>query len=330
MKFMNQKLASRPRSAFTLIELLAGMAILSIMVLMLARFFTESTRAWDAGGEEDLENLIRYQLEPEVYSINSLTILTNGLSERGLKNMPIHLKTDTGMHRLGMEPEQVLAVWNKYKESELFDLRSVFTHLFASEASSKDTMTEEQLTIFEALKNNIRASGGDHILFHALNTGGVTRFPDHQYNMVRLGIGLYGYSPAPNGPALEPTMGLYSAISQIRDVPAGETVGYGGAFVLESDRRVAVIPIGYADGVSRKLGNGRGSVFVKGQRASFLGNICMDMSMVDITHCNCKEGDEVIIFGEKLSIEEFSRDMKTIPYEALTNISAALRVKSSG
>lgn len=268
----------------------------------------------------EFPSLVEHKLEPEIYSLNLLRAFIDFAKEKKLYSYPVHLKFDTGMHRLGIEEEEVGELIGLIEDNEFVHVRTAFSHLFSSDGEDMN-LPRKQIEKFERIKDRLTSEIRHPIIFHILNSAGITRFPESCMDMVRLGIGLYGFTGDPTfSSKLLPVIGWRTMISQIKDVKAGETVGYGGSFTLANDSRIAVIPVGYADGISRLLGNGKGEVAIKGARCPFLGNICMDMSMVDISQVTCEEGDEVELIGENISIEELAASRETIPYEILTSI----------
>ena len=260
-----------------------------------------------------------YQLEPVVYSFPSLEALIRS----GVQGLKIHVEIDTGMHRLGFAPADMGELGLRIKDLDLaIEVASVFSHLAASETSESDNFTLGQLEVFSAAAAVLETGLGYTVLKHIENTGGILRFADARFTMVRLGIGLYGVDP--RGlveAALQPVTRWVSAISQVQLVKAGEGVGYGMHGVSDRDREVAVIAAGYADGLWRADGQANSGVWIKGVEAPFVGNICMDMAMVDVTGLNCKPGDEVELFGENLRVETLAQRRATIPYEVLTAVS---------
>jgi alanine racemase len=260
-----------------------------------------------------------YQLEPVVYSFQSLEALIRS----GVQGLKIHVEIDTGMHRLGFAPADMGELGLRIKDLDLaIELASVFSHLAASETSDSDNFTLGQLEVFSAAAAVLETGLGYTVLKHIENTGGILRFADARFTMVRLGIGLYGVDP--RGlveAALQPVTRWVSTISQVQLVKAGEGVGYGMHGVSDRDREVAVIAAGYADGLWRADGQANSGVWIKGVEAPFVGNICMDMAMVDVTGLNCKPGDEVELFGENLRVETLAQRRSTIPYEVLTAVS---------
>jgi alanine racemase len=260
-----------------------------------------------------------YQLEPVVYSFQSLEALIRS----GVQGLKIHVEIDTGMHRLGFAPADMGELGLRIKDLDLaIELASVFSHLAASETSESDNFTRDQLEVFSAAAAVLETGLGYTVLKHIENTGGILRFADARFTMVRLGIGLYGVDPRGLGEAaLQPVTRWVSTISQVQLVKAGEGVGYGMHGVSDRDREVAVIAAGYADGLWRADGQAHSGVWIKGMEAPFVGNICMDMAMVDVTGLNCKPGDEVELFGENLRVETLAQRRATIPYEVLTAVS---------
>ena len=260
-----------------------------------------------------------YQLEPVVYSFQSLEALIRS----GVQGLKIHVEIDTGMHRLGFAPADMGELGLRIKDLDLaIEVASVFSHLAASETSESDNFTRVQLEVFSAAAAVLETGLGYTVLKHIENTGGILRFADARFTMVRLGIGLYGVDP--RGlveAALQPVTRWVSTISQVQLVKAGEGVGYGMHGVSDRDREVAVIAAGYADGLWRTDGQANSGVWIKGVEAPFVGNICMDMAMVDVTGLNCKPGDEVELFGENLRVETLAQRRATIPYEVLTAVS---------
>ena len=260
-----------------------------------------------------------YQLEPVVYSFQSLEALIRS----GVQGLKIHVEIDTGMHRLGFAPADMGELGLRIKDLDLaIEVASVFSHLAASETSDSDNFTLGQLEVFSAAAAVLETGLGYTVLKHIENTGGILRFADARFTMVRLGIGLYGVDPRGLGEAaLQPVTRWVSTISQVQLVKAGEGVGYGMHGVSNRDREVAVIAAGYADGLWRTDGQANSGVWIKGVEAPFVGNICMDMAMVDVTGLNCKPGDEVELFGENLRVETLAQRRSTIPYEVLTAVS---------
>ncbi|MDD4515754.1 bifunctional UDP-N-acetylmuramoyl-tripeptide:D-alanyl-D-alanine ligase/alanine racemase [Massilibacteroides sp.] len=263
-------------------------------------------------------------LEPEIYSFRLLDALIKETERRGITSYPIHIKIDTGMHRLGFQPDDVPEICNHLKEQSGVVVRSVFSHLAGSDSSEHDAFTRQQFARFEEAAKTLEEGLQQKVTKHILNSAGIERFPEHQMDMVRLGIGLYGVS-ASGQKGLRNVSTLRTTILQIQQVPAGESIGYGRMSYVKRDSMIAIIPIGYADGLNRHFSNGGGEVVINGKRCPIIGNICMDACMIDITDIKAKEGDSVIIFGEELPVSELSGKLKTISYEILTSVSPRVK-----
>ena len=269
--------------------------------------------------------LFQYHLEPEIYGFRLLDALIHAAEHEGITNFPVHIKLDTGMHRLGFDPEKdmPLLIERLHRQTALIP-RSVFSHFVGSDSKDFDAFSELQYTRFLSGAEHLQEAFPYPILRHICNSAGIERFPERQLDMVRLGLGLYGIDSCDNR-TIHNVSTLRTTILQIHDVKAGESVGYSRRTVLERDSRIASIPIGYADGLNRLLGNRHGFCLVNGKKAEYVGNICMDVCMIDVTGIPCEEGDLVTIFGEGLSPSELASRCGTIPYEILTGI--APRVK---
>ncbi|WP_321479265.1 bifunctional UDP-N-acetylmuramoyl-tripeptide:D-alanyl-D-alanine ligase/alanine racemase [uncultured Bacteroides sp.] len=270
------------------------------------------------------KTMFDYKLEPEVYSFHLLDALIKEAEKEGITNFPIHIKLDTGMHRLGFAPEDMPALIKRLKSQNSVIPRSVFSHMVGSDSPQFDAFTRVQIETFDKASTELQSEFSHKILRHICNSAGIERFPDSQFDMVRLGIGLYGVNPIDNS-IINNVSTLRTTILQVRDVPAEDTVGYGRKGHLTRYSRIAAIPIGYADGLDRHLGNGKGYCLVNGQKAAYVGNICMDVCMIDVTDIDCKEGDKVVIFGDELPITVLSDLLGTIPYEVLTGISSRVK-----
>lgn len=266
------------------------------------------------------DTMIENRLEPNIYRKGLLEEFDISLRRNAVRNFPVHIKIDTGMRRLGFDSEKELSEVAAFvKASDTIFIRSVFSHLAVSEEESNDEYTLWQFDQFEMLSEVIIKEFDHRILRHILNSAGIERFPGKQYDMVRLGIGLYGVSPTMDEEMVNVAT-LKTVISQIRELKPGETIGYGRAGKVERLSKIAVLPIGYADGLDRRLGNGKGNVLLNNLRVPFIGNICMDMSMIDVTDVEAAEGDTVIIFGSGINIKEVAESQGTIPYEVLTSV----------
>lgn len=266
------------------------------------------------------KTMFDYRLEPEVYSFHLLNELIKAAEREGVTSFPIHVKIDTGMHRLGFVPDEVPRLVERLHRQTAVIPRSVFSHLVGSDAERFDAFTHQQIEAFDRASQMLQEGFKHKILRHICNTAGIERCPEAQFDMVRLGIGLYGIDPYSNR-ILHNVTTLKTTILQIHDVPADETVGYSRKGVLARDSRIAAIPIGYADGLNRHLGNGHAYCLVNGKKAPYVGNICMDVCMVDVTDIDCKEGDKVVVFGDSLPVTVLSDILDTIPYEILTGVS---------
>ena len=270
------------------------------------------------------KTMFDYKLEPEVYSFHLLDALIREAEKEGITNFPIHIKLDTGMHRLGFAPADMPRLIERLKQQHAVIPRSVFSHFVGSDSASFDYFTRQQIELFEGASGQLQAAFPHKILRHICNTAGIERFPGAQFDMVRLGLGLYGINPIDNT-ILHNVSTLKSTILQLRDVSEEETVGYSRKGRLTRPSRIAAVPIGYADGLNRHLGNGHAYCLVNGQQAPYVGNICMDVCMIDVTGIDCREGDTVEIFGDHLPITVLSDVLQTIPYEVLTGISTRVK-----
>jgi alanine racemase len=270
------------------------------------------------------EAMIRYNLEPEIYSLSSFDHFVDVASRHGLVQYPVHIKIDSGMHRLGFMPGEIETLAGKIRSAESVKIFSVFSHLAASEDPSLDDFTHRQVKVFLEAVSRIIDATGYAFLRHICNSAGIIRFPQYQFEMVRPGIGIYGAGEF-NGLDLKPAGRFKSRVSQVKLIPAGEPVGYGCADVSDKDRIICIVPVGYADGLNRKLGNRKGNLLIRNRRVPIIGNVCMDMCMVDITGINAEAGDEAEIFGENIRIDELAEKCQTIPYEILTSIPARVK-----
>lgn len=270
------------------------------------------------------EELYSSDLEPEVYNFRILEAFIKEAERRGITHYPVHLKIDTGMHRLGFLPEQIPEMIGLLKRQKGLKVRSVFSHLSASESWHFDDFTHQQMDIFRDVADEIEKAFRYPIYKHILNSAGIERFHDTKWDMTRLGIGLYGIS-ASGLTGLRNACTLKTTILQIKHVFSNETIGYGRKEKLDRDARIATIRFGYADGLDRQFGNRKGKVLINGQYAPIVGNVCMDLCMVDVTDIKAEEGDTVILFGEGLSVIELAESIGTIPYEILTSVSPRVK-----
>lgn len=278
--------------------------------------------------EPSYDAMIHHDLEPEIFSFRVMKLFEDAVRRNGRQDSayPIHIKLDTGMHRLGFEPHEVNELAVRLGNSRLLEVRSVFSHLAGSDESEHDEFTRLQVKKFSEMAEVICSRFDYPILKHILNSAGVGRFPGAQFDMVRLGIGLYGVGSGPDEQQqLKNVSTLRTTISQIKNIPSGESVGYSRRFKASRDMRIATVPIGYADGLSRRLSNGKGKLWIGGKPAPIVGSVCMDMCMIDVTDIRCEEGDEAIVFGHEHTVRELARDMDTIPYEVFTGISRRVK-----
>ncbi|MCS6832260.1 MAG: alanine racemase, partial [Flammeovirgaceae bacterium] len=281
---------------------------------------------------ETFEKLLEYRLEPEVYSFRQLAAFTEFLVEKNLSSYPIHLNIDTGMARLGFTPKEVAQLIDVIKQyGQYVRIASIYSHLAAADEAKYASFTEKQIADFQSVARQITEEialpQGYRPLWHILNSAGITRYPKAQFDMVRLGIGLHGIEVNQlYQSSLRVVSTLKTNISQIKYLAKGETVGYGcRGIALHENTKIGTIAIGYADGFSRAFSRGVGKVWINGKLAPVIGNVCMDMTMIDLTDIPAEEGDEVIIFGEQLPIQHLAEAIHTIPYEILTSVSERVK-----
>jgi len=284
--------------------------------------------------EQSLDLLLKYNLEPEIYSLHILGLIEKAIerNQTALQDaVPVHIKLDTGMHRLGFGEEGLDELSERLRLNPHLRVRSVFSHLAASEDPAEDAFTRTQIRLFEKMSKKITQNLDGPVLRHILNSAGITRFPEAQFDMVRIGIGLYGVGADEAGQAqLRNVSTLRTVVTQVKRIPAGDTVGYNRLGKAARELLIAIVPVGYADGLDRRLGNGCGSLFLHGQPVPIIGNVCMDLTMLDVTSLSengieVKEGDEVIVFGDRYPAGELAKRAGTIPYEILTGISARVK-----
>ncbi|HNX66253.1 MAG TPA: bifunctional UDP-N-acetylmuramoyl-tripeptide:D-alanyl-D-alanine ligase/alanine racemase [Bacteroidales bacterium] len=268
-----------------------------------------------------MDMMIRYNLEPEIYSLDSYQSFLKAAAHNGVRQYPIHIKIDTGMHRLGFNMGETVMLAGMLQGEERVRVAFIFSHLAGSDDPTLDHFSHKQAHILLEASEIIREKTGYSFGMHLLNSSGIPRFPQYQFNMVRPGIGLYGIGDYP-GLKLQHTGRFVTSVSQVKDIPAGDPVGYGCLDIADHARKIAIVPVGYADGLRRSLGNGHGHLFIGGKKTPLVGNICMDMCMTDVTGLDVRTGDSAEIFGENISIEEVARWCNTIPYEILTSIPA--------
>ena len=271
------------------------------------------------------KTMFDYDLEPEVYSFRLLDALVRAARKEGITGWPVHVKLDTGMHRLGFDPiNDMDELIDRLKHQNAIIPRSVFSHFVGSDSDGFDEFSARQFALFDQGSSRLQSAFTHKILRHMDNSAGISHFPDRQMDMCRLGLGLYGVDPRDNR-ILNTVSTLKTTILQMRHVPAGDTVGYSRKGIIDHDSVIAAIPIGYADGLNRHLGNRRCYCLVNGQKAEYVGNICMDVAMIDVTGIDCHEGDMVEIFGDHLPVTVLSDIIDTIPYEVLTGVSSRVK-----
>ncbi len=272
-------------------------------------------------GTDFFPEIIDYKLEPGIPNLYSLEALCAYLKERGIKDYPIHIKLDTGMHRLGFMSSEIPELMDFLKAHDEVKVKSLYSHLAAAEDSAEDEFTLGQIGMFEKNASQISEALAYRPMWHLLNSAGIERFPEYQYDMVRLGIGIYGISALPDV-RLAPVASLKVKVLQVKRLNSGDgTIGYGRhGHIAPEGTVIATIPVGYADGINRHLGRGAASFSVCGKRAPTIGNICMDMCMIDVTGIDVKVGDTVTIFGSDPTVSELAAILDTIPYEILTAV----------
>jgi alanine racemase len=274
--------------------------------------------------KSSFDTIIRNKFEPEIFSFAVLQDFTEAVKKAGITQFPVHLKLDSGMHRLGFMESEIDNLIVLLKNQNSLKIQSIFSHLAGSDEEQFDNFTNEQIKVFRFNSDKIIQAFPYKIMRHILNSAGIERFPDAQFDMVRLGIGLYGIS-ALDATNVKNISTLKTVILQTKEVDKDESVGYSRKFLAKKPTRIGILPIGYADGLHRCLGNGVGKLLVNGKFVPIIGNICMDMCMIDITDIKAEEGDEVIVFGDNNPITEIAKQMNTIPYEVLTSISPRVK-----
>lgn len=274
----------------------------------------------------NFKTLIEHCLEPSLYSQRVLKAFITVAEELKQKNYPIHIKFNTGLNRLGFAETETETILSLLEKSAAIKVKSLFSHLAASEVIEEKAFTLKQISTFNNIARTVTKALGYQPLLHQSNTSGLLNFPEAHFDMIRSGIGLYGFG---NDPVfdkyLKPIATLKTVISQIHTLEAGDTLGYNRAFKANTLTKTATLPIGHADGISRQFGNGNGYVFIQGKKAPILGNVCMDMIMVDITNIDCQEGDEVIVFGPEHTAEHLSGSINSISYEIITAVSQRVK-----
>ena len=276
--------------------------------------------------EKNLELIIKYCLEPSLYSKRILTqflSITNTLEHT---EYPVHLKFNTGLNRLGFKGSDLDFITSNLLDDKSVKVKSIFSHLAASEDKSEKEFSHSQINLFEKIAAKFEVNFGFKPMMHMCNTSGIINYPEAHYDIVRLGIGLYGFgNDKQETSKLKNVLSLTSIISQIHTIEKGESIGYNRGFVATKTIRTATIPIGHADGISRRLSNGKGWVTIDNEKSLIIGNVCMDMIMVDVTDIKCQEGDKVMIFNNQETVEQLAKNSNTISYELLTAISQRIK-----
>ncbi|MGD2033635.1 MAG: bifunctional UDP-N-acetylmuramoyl-tripeptide:D-alanyl-D-alanine ligase/alanine racemase [Bacteroidales bacterium] len=272
---------------------------------------------------ENYDDVIEYGLEPEIFHFTGLDEMAKTLTTHQIPEYPVQIKLDTGMHRLGFMPKEIPELIKRLEKSRNLRVKAIFSHLAASDNPEEDAFTLRQIDLFTGICDTISKRLGYQPVRHILNSAGIERFPQAHFDMVRLGIGLHGISSI--NKKLRSVSTLKTKISQIKEVTPGDTIGYNRHGKVKNNARIGIIPVGYADGLNRKLGNYNGMVWVRNKLVPFIGDICMDMCMIDVTGLHAEEGEEVVVFGEKNPIHEIAKKIGTIPYEVLTGISTRVK-----
>ena len=274
------------------------------------------------------DNIIKYHLEPEVFSFRNLEFIEKAMQNMALPEahpLNVHIKLDTGMHRLGFSNSELSELIRRIQANPLLNVKSVFSHLATADNPAEDEFTKSQIRNFEE-GSRLIVDAFPQALRHILNTAGISRFPQYQFDMVRLGIGLYGIPTCEvDKGVLQPVVSLKTTINQIKYIPKGDSIGYNRHGHAERDMRIGIVPIGYADGLSRLLGNGNGVFYVHGNPVKVIGDICMDMCMLDLTDVAASEGDTVVIFDAEHDIADTAKACQTIPYEIMTRVSQRVK-----
>lgn len=274
----------------------------------------------------NLKHAIAYNLEPSLYNDKILNAFIKIAAQQGTKEYPVHIKFNTGLNRLGFFDSDVGYVANKLKNLSHIKITSLFSHLAASEDINERDFSLQQIRTFNTIVENFEKITGKVPIKHMANTSGILNYPEAHFNMVRSGIGLYGFAnDKTQNTKLKPIAALKSIISQIHRIEKGESVGYNRAYIARDAAKIATIPLGHADGIGRHYGNGVGKIVINGKKATIIGNVCMDMIMVDVTNIDCNEGDAVTVFGEEQTAEEFATTANTISYELITAVSQRIK-----
>jgi alanine racemase len=276
----------------------------------------------------NLNTLIQHKLIPTLYSFKILELFKHALIKEKVENYPVHLKINTGLNRIGFNSKEISKLIDSINNDGLIKIDGIYSHLAASEDKHELEFSLKQINLFKKSFTKIVESIKNKPIIHVCNTSGAISFPDAHFDMIRSGIGLYGFSnKLTKSGSLVPVVSLKSIISQINDIKKGDSVGYNRGYISEEKLRVATIPLGHADGISRIYGNGKGFVYINNKKANIIGNVCMDMLMVNVSNIDCKEGDEVIVFNEKYTAEQLAEAAGTISYELLTALSQRIKRK---
>tara|TARA_B100001057_G_scaffold411406_1_gene427021 strand:- start:1259 stop:2347 length:1089 start_codon:yes stop_codon:yes gene_type:complete len=275
----------------------------------------------------NFKNIIEQKLEPALYSKRSWVEFKKLLKESQSSNYPVHVKYNTGLNRIGFDPKEIDWVIAELKHSPI-KLKSIYSHLGATEANRPDQKTNSQIELFKEIISKHKKNTTEKIDFHLLNTSGIFNYPDFHLDWVRTGIGLYGFANHSDwNKKLKPIASLKTTITQIHKISKGVTVGYNCGWTALNDTKIAVIPLGHADGIARHYGHKKGWVLINGKKAPMVGNICMDMTMVEIGEINCEEGDEVVVFGGPGRADLLAEDLGTISYELLSGLGSRITRK---
>tara|TARA_Y100000746_G_scaffold2633_1_gene2525 strand:- start:5127 stop:6233 length:1107 start_codon:yes stop_codon:yes gene_type:complete len=267
-----------------------------------------------------IQKIVKYNLEPSLYSFTILERFLTFFKEKKLTQYPVHIKLNTGLNRVGFNSENYLEATSRVVNTKTISVKSIYSHLAASEDANELAFSKKQIELFNSISSKIISILGYKPILHLCNTSGLINFPEAHYDMVRSGIGLYGFS-GNEKVKLSPVHRLKSIISQIHRVKKNESIGYNRSYFASKNERIAIIPIGHADGLTRVFGNKKGFVFINGEKAFIVGNVCMDVIMVDVTSIECNEGDQVIIFDEIHTAEQLCNSAGTISYELISSIS---------
>ena len=277
---------------------------------------------------ENFDKIISYKLEPNLYNFRTLNSFILAAEKAGITNYPVHIKINSGMNRLGFKEDEISSLRSELQNINSLKIISFYSHFAASEDLNEIEFSKQQIVYFERACRVLNQVLPNKPFMHISNTSGIINYPEAQFDMVRLGIGLYGFGNNKKETSqLKNVCNLKTKISQIQYISKGETVSYNRKFIAKKHTKIGVIPLGYADGLKRNLGNGIGFVYIKNQKVPIVGTVCMDITLIDVTELNCKGGDEVVIFNHQDHILAFAEKTSSIPYEILTSISQRVRRK---